>query len=208
MFAATALASAALAGLLLTGAAGAPAQASVRAGTAGPAGSTSGTSDYLCFVTYPGGSTTEAYRLTYEGSGPASVMPFHPFTVSVGFPVITPRTDLNKRVQDVRVVFRLPHGAALVSAHLAGPSARLEYGNGVVIVTAAGPFKAGSPFQLPRLTVHLMAGASGTYVLAQGGATLNDPSFSWVRTDLAGTDRPFACFAPTGTPLTHTVVTP
>jgi dehydratase len=181
---------------------------------AAPLVTTTGTSAYTCFVTYPGGSTNVSYSLTFTASAPATVAPHGVFAATVDFPVITPNPAINEQVQSVRAVFELPAGAYLLSTRLSGgsgivgPAPRVHVEDGAVVVEAAGPFPAATPFQLPSLTLYLAAGDSGTLVLAQDGATLSDPAFSWVRTDLTGTPRPFACFLPAGTPLTSTTVTP
>lgn len=169
--------------------------------------------DYACFVTYQGGSTTVSYSLTFTATAPASVAPHTPFTAVITSPVITPNPSINLSVQGVRMVFLLPPNAALIGAQLSGGSglgsggARITRVPGAIILTAPGPFQANVPFQLPALTLDLLAGASGSGSVSQGGKTLTDPAFSWIRSDPSGgTLRPFACFAPAPVPLTSTTI--
>jgi dehydratase len=175
---------------------------------------TSTPSDYSCFVTFQGGSTTVSFSLTYTATAPGTVAPHAPFTAVIAAPVITPNPAINVFVQTVRVVYLLPPGAVLLDAQLSGGSglgaggAHITRVRNAVILGAPGPFQAGVPFQLPAVTLHLLAGGSGSEAISQGGLTLADPAFSWTRSDPSGgTLRPFACFAPAPVPLTSTTIT-
>jgi dehydratase len=211
-YAVQAAAAAATAGLALTGStAQAQAKPTASWATAKAATvSTSATSAYTCFVTYPGGSTNVSYSLTFTGSAPATVGTYHPYTAQVDFPVITPNPNINQQVQDVAFKLQLPADAILLTYRLSGggvtPTVTVE--GTTVVLKAHGPFPGAQPFQFPSISFLLLAGPSGTEALSQAGTDLSDPSFSWVRTDLQGTLRPFACFLPAATPLTATTVTP
>lgn len=195
------------------GAAGAGAHAARTPGwadAAAPTTSTVGTSAYTCFVTYPGGSTDVSYSLAFTGRAPARVGANRPYIASVAFPVITPNPNINQRVADVTFRFRVPAGAALLTWSLTGGSGvddpRVSVLGDTITVEADGPFQAAAPFQFPALNLLLLAGSAGSESLVQEGANLSEPSFSWERTDPAGTQRPFACFLPAGTSLTSTTV--
>ena len=171
--------------------------------------STSSTSAYTCFVTYPGGSTNVSYSLSYTSEGPGTVAPYHPYVVQVDFPVITPNPTINEQVADVTFNIALPPGAVFLDYNLTGGSGvtpTVQVANGVVSVEADGPFPAATPFQFPSISLLLFSGAAGTETVNQFGTTLSAPAFSWVRTDLTGTARPFACFLPAAVPLTATTV--
>ncbi len=157
---------------------------------------------YSCFVTYQGGSTIVSYPLTFSGTAPDTVAVKDGYTASVSLPPITPNPSINTSVRDVRLVLTAPAGAKLLSAHLTGGAglgpagAQLALEGGSAVLTAAGPFIAGTPFTLPTVVFRLKAKAAGSGSITAGGVTLSDPGFSWVRTDPADgvTQRPFACF--------------
>jgi hypothetical protein len=125
---------------------GAPAQAQstprVRvdsaAATRGDDVTTTGTSAYTCFVTFPGGTTNVNYSLTYTATAPATVAPHGLFTVT--FPVITPDPTINEQVQSVRAAFELPGNAVLYTAALSGRSG-ITGPTSAVLVEAQGPLK-------------------------------------------------------------------
>lgn len=179
------------------------------------AATTSTTAPYLCFVTYPGGSTTVHYSLTFDATAPDTVSPRVPFTVTVTPPAITPNPALNVSVKQVRLALVPPATAKVLGVGLTGGSglgaagAQVERSGGAVVVKADGPFPAGTAFTLPTVTLRLMAPPSGELSVAHGGETLAAPSFSWVRTDPSDgtTQRPFACFTDQPVNLSRTVVT-
>jgi dehydratase len=209
----TAVAALAAATATTLGAAGAGAQSQKAPGwndAAAPTASTTGTSAYTCFVTYPGGSTNVGYSLSFTGQAPDQVGANRPYIATVAFPTITPNPNINERVSDVTFRVRIPAGAMLLTWSLNGgmgvDDAHVTANGDTVTVEADGPFQAGTPFQFPGLSLLLLSGSAGTESLTQQGSNLSEPSFSWVRTDPAGTDRPFACFLPSGTTLTSTTV--
>ncbi|ACU75331.1 hypothetical protein Caci_6481 [Catenulispora acidiphila DSM 44928] len=209
----TAVAALAVATATALGSAGAGAHSARTPGwadAAKPGTSTVGTSAYTCFVTYPGGSTNVQYSLTFTGQAPDQVGAHQPYVAGVTFPTITPNPAINERVVDVTFRFRLPAGSILLTWKLSGGSGVTDPSVSVlgdtVTVEADGPFQASAPFQFPNLSLLLLSGSAGTESLLQEGSNLSEPSFSWERTDLDGTQRPFACFLPTGTTLTSTTV--
>jgi dehydratase len=221
-FAAALLAATTFGGTAAGAAADATTRTATRTGAAAhplgrPAGGTTTTKstavDYLCFVTFTGGSTTVQFSLTYSATAPDSVGPFSLYAASISFPAITPNPSINVAVQDLRAVFTPPAGTRLLTATATGGSgvgpagARVTVRDNAAVVTAQGPFPAGTAFTLPTLRLNLLAGANGSGAVNAAGVTLADPQFSWVRTDPADgtTQRPFACFT-TPVPLTTTVI--
>jgi hypothetical protein len=212
-------AAAALSGAVLVagagpGVAGPAAAAPARAPrTATVSTSTTTTVPYACFVTYQGGSTIVSYPLTFTGTGPDTVTLKSTYISGVSLPPITPNPSINTSVRDVRLVLTAPPGAKLIGGHLTGGSglgpegAELDLEDGAAVLTAAGPFVAGTPFTLPTVVLTLKARTAGSGAVSAAGVTLSDPAFSWVRTDPADgvTQRPFACFTPP-VPLTTTTL--
>lgn len=213
----TVVTAAVLAPLVPPGASAAASSATARPATGQPAPSTPVPVPYSCFVTFPGGSTFVNFGLTFDTSAPATARRWRPFRVVVDTPPITPNPTLQSDVRDVEVVFALPDNAVLLAPFLTGGSGlggtrpTVEVDGDVVRLKAAGPFPAGTVFDLPALNLLLLGDQAGTVATATGGTGFDDPSFSWVRNSLSpgdppGTLRPFDCQPPAPVTFTQTAV--
>ncbi|MFI7211328.1 hypothetical protein [Micromonospora maritima] len=155
---------------------------------------------YSCYVTFPGGSTTVPFSLTFTASAPQKVAPYRPFAVTLDPQEWTPDPKFNQQVRTVKVRYKLPDNAWYVWHTLSGgknlttpPQAQYDWSTRVLTITETGPLPASVPFDLPTVTVYLLSGPSGTAQTTTGGTSLTDPSWTWVRTDLEGVERPFDC---------------
>ncbi|MEV4659271.1 hypothetical protein [Micromonospora sp. NPDC049301] len=170
-------------------------------GTATPRVTTATPVNYSCYVTFPGGSTTVPFGLTFTSTAPERVAAYRPFSVTLDPQQWTPDPTFNLEVRNVTVRYRLPANAWYVWHQLSGglnlgstpPQVKVDYAARTLTLTVAGPLPASVPFDLPTVTVYLLSGPSGVAQTATGGTSLTDPSWSWVRTDLEGVQRPFDC---------------
>ncbi|MFE9746850.1 hypothetical protein ACFYOT_18270 [Saccharothrix saharensis] len=178
--------------------------------------STQVTVDYGCLVTFPGGSATMPYSLTFKVTAPSSVSPKGVFGIAFDPPVITPNPTFQSDVRDVELKFRLPSNASLVGyvlyggSNLSGTTA-VERKGDVLVLRATGPFTANVPFDLPTLAVGLVAGSNGVARSATGGTSVDNPSFSWVRNSVTPGDppntlRPLLCEPPAPVTLSSTTI--
>ncbi|MCG5468347.1 hypothetical protein LADH09A_002207 [Micromonospora sp. LAH09] len=157
--------------------------------------------NYSCYVTYPGGSTNVPFALTFTSTAPERVGAYRPFSVTLDPQQWTPDPTFNQDVRNVTVKYRLPANAWYLWHQLSGglnlgstpPQVKVDSVARTLTLTVAGPLLASVPFDLPTVTVYLLSGPSGVAQTATGGTSLTDPSWSWVRTDLEGVQRPFDC---------------
>ena len=175
------------------------------------------TVNYGCYVTFPGGSTTMPYSLTFGVYSPAAVAPYQVFGVAFDPPAITPNPQFQSDVRDVTVQYKLPANARLLGYALFGGSGlgstvpTVERIGNVLVLKAAGPFQAGVPFDLPTLGVGLRAKNGDVIKTGTGGSSVDNPSFSWTRNSVTPGDppntlRPFQCEPPTPVTFSSTTV--
>ncbi len=179
----------------------------------GPTVTTTVPVNYNCYVTFPGGSATVPFSLTFTATAPEKVAPYRPFAVTLDPQEWIPDPTFNKQIQTLKVKYKLPENAWYVWHTLSGgknlttqPQAQYDWSSRVLTISEAGPLPASVPFDLPTVTVYLLAGPNGVAQTATGGTSLTDPSWSWVRTDLEDAQRPFDCNPATPVVFTSTTI--
>lgn len=91
-----------------------------------------------------------------------------------------------RELRDLGLRFRVPANSSLASARLTGGSGLgaapyLETLGGVVTVKVPGPIAGGSRYQLPKLTLWLVAGRAGTTIETRpAGSSHDDPGLTLV----------------------------
>lgn len=211
----------ALAGIAPTGVAAATATGPATPGVEALAGpgyqSTATTVDYDCLVTFPGGSATMPYSLTFTVTAPTSVAPYGVFGIAFDPPAITPNPAFQSDVRDIELQFRLPANATLLGhvlyggSNLGGSTPSVERRGNVLVLKASGPFQANTPFELPTLAVGLLAGSGGVLLSATGGTGVDNPSFRWTRNSVSPGDppntlRPLLCEPPAPVTFSTTAI--
>ncbi|WP_409462544.1 cyclase [Amycolatopsis sp. GA6-003] len=121
-------------------------------------------------------------------TAPATVRPGAEFSVVIdSAPSTVPANIGGATVQEVsEYVLRIPVpsnttyvSTALTGGSGPGPAPVVELVNGVIQVSTAGPVGGGQAFELPTLTITLIAGASGTAETKLGGTSISDPGISF-----------------------------
>ncbi|MFD8573392.1 hypothetical protein [Streptomyces sp. NPDC059639] len=158
------------------------------------------------------GTTGLAYALLVDADAPAEVGKRGTFDVTFDPAPITPNPAYNQEVRDVRIQFKLPEGATVVSHEVADGGAAgtptLEVSGTRAVLTAAGPYVSNQAFDLPKVTFTLRAGAKKTTLeTAIGGTSHDDPGFTWNFTPPSSTtEGTLACWPDQPIALTKTVV--
>ncbi|MET7994410.1 cyclase [Amycolatopsis sp. NPDC005232] len=113
-----------------------------------------------------------------------------------------------KQIKDFALKIPVPANSTFVGADLAGGSGlgstapKLTVAGGVATLSFPGPIAGGATFELPTVTVHLTAGASGTIETKLAGSSYADPglTFTAVVNQLIDISAPTACF-PSPSPI-------
>ncbi|WP_326837665.1 cyclase [Amycolatopsis rhabdoformis] len=119
-----------------------------------------------------------------------------------------------KQIKDFALEIPVPANSAFVSADLAGGSGlgstapKLTVSGGVATLSFPGPIAGGATFELPTVTVHLTAGASGTIETRLAGSSYDDPglTFTAVVNQLIDISAPTACFPSPSPVFTTTTI--
>lgn len=119
-----------------------------------------------------------------------------------------------REIRDLALRFRIPANSRYVSARLdggavLGSAPALEVAGGVATVKVPGPIAGGAGYELPRLTVWLVAGRSGTIESRLHGTGFGDAGLTLtavVKTPFGGVDAPAACFPDPSPVLTRTAI--
>ncbi|MFG1641007.1 cyclase [Amycolatopsis sp. NPDC049252] len=108
-----------------------------------------------------------------------------------------------KNINTFALKFPIPANSTFVSADLAGGSGlgatapTIAVANGVATLSFPGPIAGGATFELPTITAHLTAGASGTIETKLSGTGYSDPGLTFkavAGTIIGDLTAPTSCF--------------
>ncbi|WP_326943303.1 cyclase [Amycolatopsis sp. NBC_01307] len=108
-----------------------------------------------------------------------------------------------KNINTFALKFPIPANSTYVSADLAGGSGlgstapAIAVSGGVATLSFPGPIAGGATFELPTITAHLTAGASGTIETKLSGTSYSDPGLTFkavAGTFIGDITAPTACF--------------
>jgi dehydratase len=174
---------------------------------------------YDCQADTPLGAENLALNQAVEATAPASVAPGGALDVVVDpGPNQVPSEAAGYEVEEVNTFtlkVPVPANATLTGVDLTGGSGlgpnppQWSEGGGVVTVTFAGPIAGGASFELPTITAHLTAGASGTVDSSLYGTSYSDPGLTFtavVSTFIGDISAPTSCFPNPNPVLTSTTI--
>jgi dehydratase len=176
---------------------------------------------YTCEASTFIGPVATTFDNDVEGTAPETVAPGETFSVTV-----TPQPDQIPsqvsglpllQVKDFALTIPIPANSTLVSASLSGGSGLggeavlTQTGNNLVI-SLPSSIAGSADYQLPALTLELVAGAEGTINVQVGGTSLTDPGLTLTAVaDFLGTpiEAPTKCFPdPSPVLASTTIVSP
>jgi dehydratase len=175
--------------------------------------------NYDCQADTPLGAQNATLTQTVDASAPASVAPGGALDVVVDPAPSTVPTEVSgfevKEVKGFTLKVPVPTNSTLTGVDLTGgsglgdtPPAWSQSG-GVVLVTWAGPMAGGSTFEIPTVTAHLTAGASGSIDAALYGTSYDDAGLTFttvVSSFLGDISAPTSCFPNPNPVLTSTAI--
>jgi len=204
---------------LLRAALGAVATAAAVLALAPPASAAAFDIVYDCQADTPLGAENLTLNQSVDATAPATVAPGGAMDVVVDpGPNQVPSEAAGYEVKEVNTFtlkVPVPANSTLTGVDLTGgsglgptPPAWSEDA-GVVTVTFAGPIAGGASFELPTVTAHLTAGASGTVDSTLYGTSYDDAGLSFtavVSTFLGDISAPTSCFPNPNPTLTTTTI--
>jgi dehydratase len=161
---------------------------------------------YTCEASTFIGPVATTFDNSVEGTAPETVAPGEAFTVTV-----TPQPDQIPsqvsglpllEVKNFALTVPIPANSTLVSASLSGGAGLggepvlTQVGNSLVI-SLQSSIAGSADYQLPALTLNLVAGTEGTVEVRVGGTSLTDPGLTLTAVaDFLGTpiQAPTVCF--------------
>src|SRR4051794_7128364 len=175
--------------------------------------------NYDCQADTPLGAQNATLTQTVDASAPATVAPGGALDVVVDPAPSTVPTEVSgfevKEVKGFSLKDPVPANSTLTGVDLTGgsglgdtPPAWLESGGGVT-VTWAGPLPGGSTFEIPTVTAHLTAGASGSIDANLYGTSYDDAGLTFttvVSSFLGDISAPTSCFPNPNPILTTTTI--
>ncbi|OKI29929.1 hypothetical protein A6A25_29920 [Saccharothrix sp. CB00851] len=127
------------------------------------------------------------HKRLYDVTAPAAVAPGEVFEIVIDPAPTTTNATYLKAMKDVTTVYQLGGGAHPLSIRLTGgsnigtaPTWAVLYG-GRLTVTTPGPIIGGQTYDLPTVTVKLIAPNKGTVTSAPGGTSFSDLGFHFQR---------------------------
>jgi dehydratase len=173
---------------------------------------------YDCEATTPLGPEYATLDQSLDATAPATVAPGAAFDVVVDPAPDTVPTELAgyqvTNVNTFALSLPVPANATLASVALSGgaglggtPTATVA--GDVVTIAFPGQIAGGGTFELPTITAHLTAGASGTVDTTLGGTSHADPGLTFntvVVTPVGDVSTPTACFPNPNPVLTSTTI--
>lgn len=174
--------------------------------------------NYDCQADTPLGTENVSLTQTVDATAPATVAPGGALDVVVDpAPNQVPAEAAGFTVKEVRtftLTVPVPSNATLTGVDLSGGSGlnstpTWSQSGGVVTVRFAGPIPGGSTFELPTITAHLTAGASGAIESTLGGSSYDDPGLTFttvVSTFIGNISAPTSCFPNPNPVLTSTAI--
>ena len=175
--------------------------------------------NYDCQADTPLGGENLTLAQPVDATAPATVAPGGTLDVVVDpAPNQVPTEAAGNTVKDVHgfaLKIPVPTNATLTGVDLTGGSGlgtnppQWSEGGGIVTVTFDGPIAGGATFELPTITAHLTAGASGAVDSTLYGTSYDDAGLTFtavVSTFIGDISAPTACFPNPNPVLTSTAI--
>jgi dehydratase len=174
--------------------------------------------NYDCEADTPLGPQSSSLTQTVDATAPATVAPGGAFDVVVDpAPNEVPTEEAGFEVDNVHTFtlrVPVPSNATLTGVDLTGGSnlggtPTSSQSGGIVTVQFPGPIEGGSTFELPTITAHLTAGASGVVESTLHGTSFDDPGLTFttvVSTFIGNISAPTSCFPNPNPVLTSTTI--
>lgn len=173
---------------------------------------------YDCEADTPLGAENATLTQTVDATAPATAAPGTALDVVVDPAPNEVPTEVAgytvKNVHTFTLKVPVPSNATLTGVDLTGGSGlgsepTWAESGGVVTVSFSGPIAGGSTFELPTITAHLTAGASGSIDATLYGTSYDDPGLTFttvVSTFLGDISAPTSCFPNPNPVLTSTAI--
>lgn len=174
---------------------------------------------YDCQAETPLGPQNATLNQTVDATAPATVAPGGALDVAIDpAPNQVPTEVAGYPLEEVHTFslkVPVPTNATLTGVDLTGGSGlgptppEWSSADGVVTVTFPGPIAGGATFELPTVTAHLTAGASGTIDSTLYGTSYADPGLTFtavVSTIIGDISAPTSCFPNPNPVLTTTTI--
>jgi dehydratase len=174
--------------------------------------------NFDCEADTPIGAQTSSLAQTVDATAPATVAPGEAFDVVVDpAPNEVPAESNGFTVENVHT-FTLkvpvpanatPTGVDLTGGSNLGGTPTSSLDGDVLTIQFPGPIPGGSTFELPTITAHLTAGASGTVESTLYGTSFDDPGLTFtavVSTIIGDISAPTSCFPNPNPVLTSTTI--
>jgi len=173
---------------------------------------------YDCEADTPFGNEYMLLHQTVDTTAPASVAPGGALDIVVDpAPNEVPSEAAGYTVKEVHsftLKVPVPTNSTLTGVDLTGGSGlgsdpTWSESGGVVTVSFDGPIAGGSTFELPTITAHLTAGASGVIESTLYGTSYDDPGLTFtavVSTFFGDVSAPTSCFPNPNPVLTSTTI--
>jgi dehydratase len=173
---------------------------------------------YDCQADTPLGTEAATLNQTVDATAPATVAPGGTLDVVVDpAPNSVPAEVAGYEVDNVNTFslkVPVPTNATLTGVNLTGGAGlggdpTWTESGGVVTVTFPGPIAGGATFELPTITAHLTAGASGAIESTLYGTSYDDAGLTFttvVSTFIGDISAPTACFPNPNPVLTSTTI--
>ena len=144
--------------------------------------------NYSCQADTPLGPQAASLTQTVDATAPATVAPGGALDVVVDPAPSTVPADVSgftvKNVNTFTLKVPVPANSTLTGVDLSGGSNLggtpvWTQDGSLVVVTFPGPIAGGSAFELPTITAHLTAGASGVIESGLYGTSFDDPGLTF-----------------------------
>jgi dehydratase len=174
--------------------------------------------NYNCRANTPLGAQTSSLVQTVDATAPATVAPGGSFDIVVDPAAGQVPAQANgftvKNVNTFTLRVPVPANATLTGIALAGGSnlggtPTASQSGGVITIQFPGPIAGGSTYELPTITSHLTAGASGVVSSTLGGTSFTNPGLTFttvVSTFIGDITAPTSCFPSPNPVLTSTTI--
>jgi len=174
--------------------------------------------NFDCQADTPLGAQTSSLTQTVDATAPATVAPGAAFDVVVDPAPGQVPAEANgftvKNVHTFTLTVPVPSNATFTGIDLTGGSnlggtPTASQSGGVITIQFPGPIAGGSTYELPTITTHLTAGASGAAESTLGGTSYDDPGLTFttvVSTFIGDITAPTACFPNPNPVLTSTTI--
>jgi dehydratase len=175
--------------------------------------------NFDCQASTPIGDQPANIAQTVEATAPATAAPGSALDVVVDPAPGTVPSDVNgntiKRIHTFVLKVPVPTNSTLTSVDLTGGSGlgdtppEWSEAGGVVTISFEGPIAGGATYELPTVTAHLTAGASGTIDSSLYGTSFDDPGLTFtavVGSIIGDISAPTSCFPNPSPVLTSTTI--